>query len=775
MDIRKFLFQAFILSFVSCRLLADGLIIIHHRPPHLPHPPRPHPHGHHHYAFAPLEVVYHRVEVKIEGQRAVTRVEQEFLNPNNATLEGDYVFPLPKEAHIDRFTMKIGDRDMEAELLDAAKARAIYEEIVRSQRDPALLEYSGRGAFRVRIFPIEPHSRKKVSLTYSELLKADSGLVGYTYPLNTEKFSARPLEKVSVKVEIVQDSPIKALYSPTHEVEIRRDGEKRAVVGFEVSQARPDKDFQVLFSTSAAEMGVHLITHTRPGEDGWFLLLAAPGPDSGRTGKRHPKDVVFVLDTSGSMAGKKLDQAKKALTFCVENLQDEDRFEIVRFSTEAEPLFAGLKPSGAKERTQARDWIDKLRPIGGTAIDSALSEALKLRPSNPERPFFVIFLTDGQPTVGETNEDKILANVVRSEGGASRIFCFGIGTDVNTHLLDKIVERTRAASQFVLPDEDLELKVSSFFTKIKEPALTDVRVSFPEGIRMEKALPNPLPDLFRGEQIVLTGRYRGSGEGEIVLEGRAGGEVRRIAHRVQFPAHNPGNEFVAQLWAMRRVGWLLDEIRLRGENREVRDEVASLARQFGIVTPFTSLLIVEDEARRNVPLSMRSLQKLDAPAATATKSRLEQGWRELSKDRAGGAAAYNARGTARMKSAENLAPQKLAADDNKSALAVVPSAPSPSTVANPTGAVPRDATIQRELDAVEQQAVVINGRSFYQQADNSWLDSQAQQISKTKVRVAFASESYFELLAKNADVGQWLALGRNVQFVLGETLYEVHD
>src|SRR5688500_351989 len=225
---------------LNASALADGLIVIRHLPPRpwpMPQPwptPRPHP------VFAPLEVVYHKVEVTIDAQKATTRVDQEFASPNNITLEGDYLFPIPRGGHIDKFTMRVGDKDLEAELLDAGKARAIYEEIVRRQRDPALLEYTGRGAFRVRIFPIEPHSRKRVQLTYTELLRNDGGLVSYVYPLNTEKFSAQPLKIAAVKIDLRQSAPLKALYSPSHQVEIRRDGERRATIGWETTNARPD-------------------------------------------------------------------------------------------------------------------------------------------------------------------------------------------------------------------------------------------------------------------------------------------------------------------------------------------------------------------------------------------------------------------------------------------------------------------------------------------------------------------------------------------------------
>jgi Ca-activated chloride channel family protein len=333
------LLLGFALLATSVAAMADGLIIIHNAP--IPrgqfHPP---PHWRPHPVFAPLEVVFHKVDVSIDGQKATTKVDQEFFNPNDGVLEGEYLFPIPAGAHIDKFVMRVGDKDLEAELLDAAKARAIYEDIVRRQRDPALLEYTGRAAFRVKIFPIEPRSRKKVQLSYTELLRNDAGVVSYLYPLNTEKFSAQPLKTASIKVSLAQSSPIKALYSPSHSVEIKRDGDRKATLGWETSNARPDRDFQVLFSTAESELGLNLLTQKTGTDDGWFLLLASPGADVIKPGEKvNPKDVVFVLDTSGSMAGKKLEQAKKALSFCVENLNDTDRFEILRFATEVEPCF----------------------------------------------------------------------------------------------------------------------------------------------------------------------------------------------------------------------------------------------------------------------------------------------------------------------------------------------------------------------------------------------------------------------------------------------------
>src|SRR5664279_5983121 len=606
---------------------AAGLIIIEDAPdwvapmpPHIlpPHPPRPFPPPRPH-SFAPLDVNYVKVHIRITDQVAVTAVDQEFYNPNAARLEGMFVFPVPKGAHINKFTMEIDGKQVEAELLPADKARRIYEDIVRKLKDPALLEYAGRDLFKFRIFPIEPNSNKRITLSYTELLRADNGLVSYTLPLNTEKFSAKPIRNVSVKVDLETKRPLKSIYSPSHSVEVKRHSATRATAGYEATDVQPDTDFALYFAPEQDEIGVNLLTHRRSDEDGYFLLLASPGVDV-KVKQVVTKDVAFVLDTSGSMAGKKLEQAKKALQFCVENLNDGDRFEIIRFSTEVEPLFDKLVKATDQNRARANDFIREIKPIGGTAIDDALRKALALRPGRDDRPFVVIFLTDGRPTIGTTDEEQIVANVKKENEGRTRVFCFGIGTDVNTHLLDRITEDTRAVSQYVLPEEDLEVKVSSFFSKIKEPVLTNPTLTFTSGIRATKLYPSPLPDLFKGEQLVLVGRYSSHGDAAVVVEGTVNGAARKFTYEVSFADDASDSEFIPRLWATRRVGYLLDEIRLHGENAELRDEVTELARKYSIVTPYTAYLILEDETHRNVPMASRSLQVFDADRAARTEA-----------------------------------------------------------------------------------------------------------------------------------------------------------
>ena len=766
-----------LLSFVSpvssCR--ADGLIIVdeahwmprpRHPPQHWPHPtPAPR-------VYAPLEVVYHHVTVKIDGQIATTSVDQEFFNPNNQRLEGTYLCPIPRGAQIDKFTMDIGGKMVEAELLPAAKARAIYEDIVRKLKDPALLEYADRDVFKVRVYPIEPRSKKRIKLSYTQVLKADAGLVNYTYPLNTEKFSAAPVKNVSIKVELVNDRPLKSIYSPSHTVEIKRHGSQRATVGFEENNVKPDADFSLYFAPEKDELGVNLVAHKSAGEDGYFLLLASPGADV-KDKRVMPKDVAFVLDTSGSMAGKKLEQAKKALQFCVENLNDGDRFEIIRFSTEVEPLFDKLVEANSRNRDQAEDFIKGLKPIGGTAIDDALKKALALRSERGDRPFVVIFLTDGRPTIGTTDEEQIVAGVKRANDGRTRVFCFGIGTDVNTHLLDRIAEDTRAFTQYVLPEEDIEIKVSTFFSKIKEPVLANPTIKFTGDVRVTKMYPSPLPDLFRGDQLVLVGRYSGKGDSAIILEGTVNGVTRKFTYEINFPRVADDHEFIPRLWATRRVGYLLDEIRLRGENAELRDEVTDLARKYGIVTPYTAYLIVEDESRRNVPLAAQTMSRLSTDSLARQEAAAN--WDSFKKEKDGGKAVAGARYGYELKNAASPAAASASgAMEANRALGLSDMVVTNGVVTATAGTVAEQSKLR--LAQSSQQGQFISGKNYYQNMRNEWVDEATQKLQNAKRhRIQFNSKEYFAFAAKERRALPWLALGQNVQFVLNDTLYEIYE
>ncbi len=730
------------------------------------------------FAFAPLEVSYHHVNVKIDGQICTTTVDEEFYNPNPQQLEGTYLFPVPKTAQIDKFTMQINGKDADAELLAADKARAIYEDIVRRERDPALLEYADRGVFRVRVYPIEGNSRKQVKISYTEVLTADSGLVSYIYPLNTEKFSAAPIHDVSLKIDLSSDRPLTSIYSPSHDVEIKRPDATHAVIGYEAKNVRPDTDFQLFFAPQKQDVSLDLLTQRASDEDGYFLLLASPGSKAKTT--HLPKDVAFVLDTSGSMSSdNKLVQAKKALAYCLANLNADDRFEIIRFSTEPEQLFGKLTTASEDKVADAQKFVKGLKPEGGTAIYDALHQAMALRPDKNDRPFVVVFITDGMPTVGETNDDAIVAETDKAADQGTRVFCFGLGTDVNAHLLDRIAEHTRAVSDYILPDEDIELKVSSFFAKIHEPVLSDVKLTFPDGVKVTKMYPQQMPDLFQGDQLVLCGRYSGEGSGDCVIEGNAGGEHQTYKVAVNFPKTSDAQPFVPRLWASRRVAYLLDEIRLHGENPELKDEATDLAREFGLVTPYTAYLIMEDERGRHVAEQNQVMK--DFATDKDAESRAGAVYGQFKSDLGGVGAVGAARSQNAMKYALQ-AQDSLTAGNANAAMAmnlptsVVMSAPvaapmsgtSYSTVQTPSQ------DVSTRVIQYTQRAKYVAGRAFYQNG-SQWVDNNvSKQNSDKSVRIKFGSDEYFALITQHPEARPWLALGQNVKLLLGTSIYEIY-
>ena len=736
----RYLFVALtLLTTVMIRsVLADGFIVIPDHP-RLPHPATP----------FPLEVVYHRVQVEIDNQLATTSVDQAFRNPTSRQLEGFYLFPVPKNAAIKKFSMQVNGRETPAELLDAKKARKLYEDIVRESRDPALMEYSEQSLYKVRIFPIEPHSEKKVTLSYQEILGKDGNTHEYLYPLNTEKFSAKPLKNVSIKVGIAAEEPLKNVLCPTHEVDVVRKGEKRVVVSYEERDIKPDIDFRLYFDTSPSKVGLSLLSHRQSG-DGYFFLSATPALDYDES-EISEKDITFVLDVSGSMAGDKLKQAKHALRYCIASLNDGDRFEVVRFSTEANALFKQLALATDANRKKAQEYVAELRAIGGTNIEEALQFALSVRKGD-KRPTMIVFMTDGKPTIGQTDEDKLVQSVKDANDTHTRVFTFGIGDEINTHLLDKITEVTRAARSYISPSEDIEVKVSQFYDKVRSPVLTDVSISYGD-IEVDQTHPRELPDLFRGSNLTVLGRYEGHGKTTVVLTGDANGKARSYRLETRFADDSDRHEFIPMLWASRRVGYLLDLIRLHGEDKELVDEVTQLARTHGIVTPYTSYLIMEDESVRVARSEIRE--------DFQTFGRLGESNREL---RRRNSVEYDG---LRQKSGE-------ASVQASKEFQALNQAYNVAQAQQGSGRLNYHDAYGIEQNLAQQTKNVM-GRAVYQ-SGKFWVDSELQNTKhQQSVRIQFASEEYFDLYRNNTKAAQFLALGQNVRFHLDGTYYEVYE
>lgn len=556
----------------------------------------------------PLAMVNHKVTVGIEDQIAITTVEQTFRNHTDRNLEATYLFPVPKGASVNKFTMWVNGKETSGELLDAKKANSVYTEIVRRTQDPGLLEYLGNNLMRLRVFPIPPKGDQKVKISFTSVSQMEQGVVEYIYPLKTDGKGTRTLEEFSVKLTIKSQHPIQTVYSPTHAIDMNRKNDHEVTIEFEKNQATLDKDFQLFYGLGKQDIGLTPLVY-RPvtSEDGYFMLLISPQVEQMKT-TRIPRDLVLVLDTSGSMSDLKMSQAKKALKHLMSELGEGDRFGLIGFASTVRTYEDKLIAANKDHLERARKWVDDLRAGGGTAIQPALDAALDLRSRDTSRSSTIVFFTDGIPTLDERDPNKIVQNVAKRNTESTRIFTFGVGDDVNAAMLDQLADSTRALSTYVRPAEDIEAKAASLQAKISHPVMTNVKLTT-TNIKFNEVYPPKLPDLFHGGQLVVIGRYSGHGPAAIKLNGIVGSEHRELVYELTFPVKTEeGREFVEHLWARRKVGYLLDQIRVSGESKEVVDEVTTLAKKYGIATPYTSYLVVPDgpmpviQTTRNQPI-----------------------------------------------------------------------------------------------------------------------------------------------------------------------------
>ncbi|MCZ6603157.1 MAG: VIT domain-containing protein, partial [Planctomycetota bacterium] len=573
---------------------AQGFIVVDDDRYHPPHVRKIWP------RYFPLQIKSHRVDTDLTGSLARTKIDQVFYNPNPIQMEGTFIFPIPAGAAFDELRLTMNGKEVAGEILDRDKARQIYEGIVRKMRDPALVEFMDGGMFKARIFPIPARGDTRVKLQYSQILPREASLREYRYPLKTQRFTSAPIETLSITCRIETNQDLNNIYSPTHSVDVTRSGSNKATVGMELKNVTPERDFQLFFSTSGKAVGLDLITHHRPAEEGFFLAILSPHHELDRK-KILPKDLVFVLDTSGSMADDgKLVQAKAALRNCISRLGAEDRFSVIEFATEARVFRQGLVPATDEMKEAAKAFIDDLEARGGTNIHDALIRALEpLDGRDSNRPYMVCFLTDGLPTVGITASGDLLNAIRKKNGERARIFTFGVGYDVNTHLLDKVAEENRGSRQYVSPEENIEVKVSSFYDRISHPVMTDLILKV-DGVWTKDIYPRRIPDLFYGSQVILLGRYKGEGSHAIRLSGSFLGEQKEFVFEGTF-AKEAKRPAIPRLWALRKVGYLLDQIRLNGDSKEVKDEIVRLAKKYGIITPYTSYLVMEEGEVAGLP------------------------------------------------------------------------------------------------------------------------------------------------------------------------------
>lgn len=678
------------------------------------------------------------LEAVVDGQKARCTLTYVIYNPGSSPIEVDFIAPLPSDGAVTGLNLFDGKNEMPGQVYDKDEAFKVYRQIVDSLRDPALLEYAGRGAFRARVFPVPAKGRQTLELNFDYLAPKDEGQVSFSFPLAGPLTKGRrPEQDIQV---VIKDAPnLSGIYSPLADVAVKREPGQDAVAKYEKKGEEVIDDFRLYFSLNKADLGALVLSHKpEKDEDGFFLFFAEPGTAADKE-IQVAKNVIFVLDKSGSMSGPKFKQATGALKFILERLADIDNFNLVDYNSGVAAWKPEIMNMSPENRRAALGYVENLRSGGGTNIEEALTTSLAMI-GDPQSPNYIVFLTDGQPTVGEQNEMKLAEIAKKADPqGSARLFAFGVGHDVNARLLDRLSGQAGGTSVFVAPQEDLEAKVSSFFAKISSPALTKPAVT--SELAINRVLPETLPDLFSGQQLVVVGRYPKGGETGFTISGRQGDkEIKQTFKAVLADGPSVDGRFIAGLWAQRRIGELLDQIDLGSgggkPNKELVDELVALSKRYGILTPYTSFLALEEQKlTENSELTRMaednlSIMQEEVVGASANEQRAFKGQMKDAPAAAGPSKSYSRD--------QAQAAAKVASFDKRVSRAV-----------------------NRDLSLPNQWA----GRTFFYKNSQWQADDLTEDDLKNPVRISQFSDDYYELAGKlAADEMVWLAQTEPVIF-----------
>lgn len=668
---------------------------------------------------AARDILLAEVEVEVEGDHYTARWSWRAAPGDGAAT---IVVPLPAGAEADATALTRGDAPVAGWFLDAGPAEKALAGLAEATGDTALLAAVGRPLFISTPTALEPHDR--LTLRTRAAVAERDGLRRIDLPLPQRAGERAP--RIRGRLVIAADEPVRAVISPTHPIDIHRPDPRRAAVRLGIDRATADGDWTVMWAVDRAPLGLRLLTHRDDDADGgWFALLG--NPSGGDGGAPIAKDVVLALDTSGSMRGEKMEQARLAVEAVLDRLGPHDRFDIVAFGTEVKSFAGRPVPRGDGAVARARGFVEDLVAHGRTNIADALAAALA--DPAPDRPRIVLFLTDGTPTAGLREPEKIVDGLPKRGEGQARVFAFGVGHDVNAHLLDSIAERTGGDTTYVNPGEAIDVKVAALYEGLSHPVLEDVVVDFGE-LEVEAVHPMRIPLLFRGRDVLILGRYTGSGRHTLTLRGTVQGKPQSHAVTADFPAQaQPENGFVATLWATRRVGELLRRMRLAdgdGDRQKTLAEIVELSRRFGILTEYTAFIADSDAP-------------IDAAEANRTAAELLQ-----------------------RANAQQSGQWAVRQADNEQALRK-------RTVASTAGNVYRDRQGKTRKGA---KVRMMHGRAWYKR-DGRWVEAEDGK-QRTRRRVKKFSKAYMDLVRENADFAEAQRLDGDMTINLDGEQVEVY-
>ena len=677
-------------------------------------------------APSPVVRVSSNVRTRVEGRVATIEVEESFRNYGGGIAEGTYLYPLPGEAVFQNFSLWMGENEVRGEMMNAEQARGVYESIVRRLRDPALLTLEGHGLVRARIFPIQPGETRRVVLRYTQMLQREGDALRLRYaigergPIATAALNTPPgatSDQFRFRVTLPNADAYGTPYSPTHRITTRTEGGAMIIA----LDSNATGDVELFLPLRRGLVGTSLMANAPGGEDGYFMLLISPAQADEATA--IPRDLTLVVDISGSMSGDKIEQAKSALRLALGTLGATDRFRLISFSNRVTNFRDGFSAATQENLDAARRFVDGLVADGGTNIQGALDAALGQAVAEDRLPI-VVFMTDGIPSVGEQSPER-LAQEAGAHAGRARIFTFGLGHDVNTYLLDRLAQEGRGTADYVAPEANVETAIGSLMNKIRHPALTNLRIENAPA-ELVQTYPSRLPDVFFGEELVIFGRYHGTGSGTITVTGQRGGHTERFTTDAAFPASENENAFIPRLWASRRIGELTRQVRIEGTNPTLVSEIRDLGLRYGIITEYTSYLVQEPQPQVGFPVRDRAVP-LPAPMSAAM-----QGGAGNATHQTGEAAVRAARSSSGFAATSSLDAADALAKSRAEELAG-----------------PRGAAVQH-----------VHGKLFVDQG-GVWTDA-AHQASFHVYEVAPFSQAYFDLVRALPELAPYLRVGDQV-------------
>jgi len=565
------------------------------------------------------------VQAQIAGFVARVDVTQEFVNPTADKIEAVYVFPLPQDAAVDRMEMTVGDRTIRGEIKRREEARQIYEAAKQAGHVASLLDQERPNVFTQSVANIMPGERVLIKISYVDLLNYENGQYEFTFPMvvGPRYIPGQPIGKsgegwapdttkvpdaskitppvtpegtraghdISVEVRINAGVPIGEISSVLHEVDIERPSESEARVALTDQETIPNKDFILRYQVAGDMVQTGLLPSTRSAGDGYLSLILVPPKAPGRI-LIAPKEMVFVIDSSGSQMGWPIEKSKETMKLCIEQMNPGDTFQMLAFSNEVIPLFDKPQPNTPENRALVQEFLASRLGGGGTEMMKAITAALT-PPPDPRRLRIVCFMTDGY-----VGNDLEILDAVKKNIGSARLFSFGIGNAPNRFLLDGMADLGRGAVEYVTLAEKGSLAAEKFHERISKPILTDISIDW-GGLPVDDVYPKRIPDLFSSQPVILKGRYVGSAEGTITIHGKLGGKPWSEEVPVTLPNEEDENKALPSLWARAKIADLTAQDYLglqRGDaDPNVKEQVTRLALEYQLMSQFTSFVAVEEK------------------------------------------------------------------------------------------------------------------------------------------------------------------------------------